>query len=403
MDEVRRTILYYKHKALDSSMVDFCGWEMPIQYSSGIIEEHLATRKGAGLFDVSHMGRFVFQGKGSMTFLQHALTNNAEALDMDNVGAQYTIIPNPTGGAVDDAYLYRFKENEYMLVVNAANRQKDWDYLQSLLKKFENVDMVDRTDDLAMIALQGPLSRKILDLITESGSLPNPRRNSISSAVLAGYEFFISSTGYTGEPICFELFAKSEAGPAIWDLLIEKGATPVGLGARDTLRLESGLPLYGHELGEDTEGREIPIMACSLARFAVSFSPLKGDFVGRETLSEQFDALKKFMDRDYSGSKVLPRLIKTVAVTGRGIARQRAKVLKSGKQIGYITSGTRVPFWPFEGEGLDSRLASAHKLRSICLAYIDCDVLEGESRQLMSAKLEYVVEELKSKSKWISV
>lgn len=378
MAEARRTLLYERHKVLNASMVDFCGWEMPVQYSSGIIEEHLATRKGAGLFDVSHMGRFVFTGKGSLEFLQHVLTNNAEALDIDNYGAQYTIIPNETGGAVDDAYLYHFRENEYMLVVNAANRLKDWNYLQSFLRDFKDVEIEDRTGDLVMIALQGPSSRNILEQIIESGSLPDPRRNCISNATIFGYEFMISSTGYTGEPICFELFAKRDAGPAVWDLLIERGATPVGLGARDTLRLEAGLPLYGHELGEDPDGYEIPIMACPLARFAVSFSPLKGDFVGRKALSEQFEALKKILDRDYTKSVDLSRLIKTMTVTGRGIARQGAKVLKSGKQIGYITSGTRVPFWPFEGEGLDSRQTSEHKLRSICLAYIDCDVLEGE-------------------------
>ena len=378
MGEVRRTLLYDKHKGLNASMVDFCGWEMPVQYSSGIIEEHLATRRGAGLFDVSHMGRFVFTGRGALEFLQHVLTNNAEALDIDNYGAQYTIIPNENGGALDDAYLYHFRENEYMLVVNAANRLKDWNYLQSFLRHFKNVEMEDRTEDLVMIALQGPSSRNILEQIMESGSLPDQRRNSISNATIVGCEFMISSTGYTGEPICFELFSKRDIGPAVWDLLVESGATPVGLGARDTLRLEAGLPLYGHELGEDPDGKEIPIMACHLARFAVSFSPLKGDFIGRKALSEQFHALKKVLDRDYSQKMNLPRLIKPVTVTGRGIARQGAKVLKSGKQIGYITSGTRVPFWPFEGEGLDSRQTSEYKLRSICLAYIDCDVLEGE-------------------------
>ncbi len=379
MDEVRRTLLYDRHKGLNASMVDFCGWEMPVQYSSGIIEEHLATRKGAGLFDVSHMGRFVFTGKGALAFLQHVLTNNAEALDIDNYGAQYTIIPNNKGGAVDDAYLYHFRENEYMLVVNALNRRKDWNYFQIFLKDFKNVEMEDRTEDLIMLALQGPSSRNILEQIMESGSLPGPRRNCISNATIAGYEFMISSTGYTGEPICFELFAKKDAGPAVWDVLIERGATPVGLGARDTLRLEAGLPLYGHELGEDPDGNEIPIMACPLARYAVSFSSLKSDFVGRKALFKQFEALKKILDRDYSRSEHLSRLIKTMTVTGRGIARQGAKVLKSGKQIGYITSGTRVPFWPFEGEGLDSRQKSDHKLRTICMAYIDCDILEGEA------------------------
>lgn len=378
MSEVKRTILFERHKTLGASMVEFGGWEMPIQYPAGIIGEHLATRKGAGLFDVSHMGRFIFSGRGSTEFLQHVLTNNAEALDIDNAGAQYTIIPNESGGAIDDAYLYHFREDEYMLVVNAANRLKVWNHFQAILKGFDNVSLQDQTEETVMIALQGPDSRNILEGVMESGSLPGPKRNSIGNISIAGHSFRVSCTGYTGEPICFELFAGREAGPDVWDLLIEQGATPVGLGARDTLRLEAGLPLYGHEMGEDPDGAEIPIMACALARFAVSFSPLKGDFIGREALYRQFNVRKKILDGDYSEKSVLPRLIRAVAVTGRGIAREGARILKSGKDIGYVTSGTRIPFWSFEGNVMDSRQTSEHELRSICLAYMDCDVLEGE-------------------------
>jgi aminomethyltransferase len=378
MSKIRRTIFYDRHKALGASIVEFGGWEMPIQYHSGIIEEHLATRKGAGLFDVSHMGRFVLTGWGSTEFLQHVLTNNVEALDIDNVGAQYTIIPNESGGAIDDAYLYHFSEEEYMLVVNAANRIKDWNHFQTILKRFDHVSLEDRTEETAMIALQGPDSRNILERVLESGSLPEPKRNSISRIRIAGNALRVSCTGYTGEPVCFELFTGRKAGPDVWDLLIEQGATPVGLGARDTLRMEAGLPLYGHELGKDPEGGEIPIMACSLSRFAVSFSPLKGNFIGKKNLFAQSNALKKILDRDYSEKSALPRLIRTVAITGRGIAREGAKILKSGKHIGYVTSGTRIPFWSFEGNVLDSRLTSEHDLRSICLAYMDCDVPEGE-------------------------
>ena len=378
MSEVKRTIFYERHKALGASIVEFGGWEMPIQYPSGIIEEHLATRKGAGLFDVSHMGRFILTGRGSTEFLQHVLTNNVEALDIANAGAQYTIIPDESGGAIDDAYLYHFSQDEYMLVVNAANRIKDWNHLQIILKRFDNVGLEDRTEEIAMIALQGPDSRNILERLLESGSLPEPKRNSIGRIIIAGNALLVSCTGYTGEPVCFELFTERNAGPVVWDLLLEKGATPVGLGARDTLRIEAGLPLYGHELGNDPEGGEIPIMACPLSRFAVSFSPLKKNFVGKVMLSAQSDALRKILNRDYSEKGVLPRLIRTVAIMGRGIAREGAKILKSGKHIGYVTSGTRIPFWSFEGNVMDSRQTSEHELRSICLAYMDCDVPEGE-------------------------
>ncbi|MBU2497435.1 MAG: glycine cleavage system protein T, partial [Proteobacteria bacterium] len=136
MTELKRTVFYDRHIALGAKMVEFAGWEMPLFYPPGIVEEHLAIRKRAGLFDVSHMGRFIIRGGGALGFLQHILTNNAEALDPRIVGAQYTLIPNETGGALDDAYLYRFINEEYMLVVNAANREKDWHYFQSMCPGF---------------------------------------------------------------------------------------------------------------------------------------------------------------------------------------------------------------------------------------------------------------------------
>ena len=160
----------------------------------------------------------------------------------------------------------------------------------------------------------------------------------------------------------------------LWDLMISKGATPIGLGARDTLRLEAGLPLYGHELGEDRDGREIPIMACPLSKFAVSLSSLKGDFIGREALTLQQDALKRMIFGDFSHIHDLPRMIKPIAITGRGIAREGATVFKGDREVGYVTSGTMVPLWRVEGEGLESKLIDQHQLRSIALSYIDSDI-----------------------------
>ena len=141
MTELQRTVFYDRHVALGAKMVDFGGWEMPVMYPTGIVEEHLATRKEVGLFDVSHMGRFVIRGAGAAPFLQHVLTNNVEALDPRDRGAQYHFIPTETGGAVDDAYLYRFVEDEYLLVVNAANRLKDWNHFQADLKDFDGVEL----------------------------------------------------------------------------------------------------------------------------------------------------------------------------------------------------------------------------------------------------------------------
>ena len=378
MSKLQRTVLYDRHMALDAKMVEFGGWEMPVLYPTGIVQEHLATRKGAGLFDVSHMGRCIFRGTGAVKFLQYVLSNNAEALDCKVIGAQYTLIPNETGGAVDDAYLYHFTEDEYLLVVNAANRRKDWGHLQSLRGDFDNVELIDRTEEIVMLALQGPMSRNLLGDLIQSGPLPEPMRNAVTTVTISDANVMVARTGYTGEPLCFELFARQEHAPMLWDQLVAKGATPVGLGARDTLRLEAGLPLYGHELGEDPEDKEIPMMAFPLVKSAVSFSPLKGEFVGRAALVRQFDVLAKIIARDYSMIADLPRLIQPIAVAGRGIARAGAKVFKGDKHVGYVTSGTMVPMWAIDGEGLASVQTDQQELRSICLAYIDSDIVEED-------------------------
>jgi aminomethyltransferase len=383
-----RTPFHAQHVAAGARMVDFGGWDMPVQYPTGIIAEHLATRSGAGLFDVSHMGRFVLRGPGAPTFLQHVLTNNAEALDL--LQAQYTMVPTETGGAVDDAYLYRFTPGEYLLVVNASNRHKDWDHFREHLAHFPDVEMSDETGEIAMVALQGKESRDILGGLIESGGLPEPLRNELSLATLRLgddrlVEARIARTGYTGEPVAFELFLKAHDGPAVWDALVAAGSVPVGLGARDTLRLEAGLPLYGHELGTDPEGNEIPVFSCPLAAFAVSFSPRKGDYIGRHALLQQQRAHARILQRDYSLLGDLPRLTRAVAVTGRGIAREGAPVhaedgaLYGGETLlGWITSGTAVPFWGLKGAGLCSNQTEEHELRSIALAYLDSRVLEDD-------------------------
>ena len=389
MNKLKRTVLYEKHEALGAKIIEFGGWEMPVFYPTGIVEEHLATRKGAGLFDISHMGRFILRGDGALKFLNHVLTNNAEALDMRMVGAQYTLIASPEGTAIDDAYLYRFSTEDYLLVVNAANADKDWAHLQAYLKDFDALEVEDVTQKLAMLALQGPRSRAILEEIIDSGRFPEPMRNAVSIVTISGAEVRISRTGYTGEPLCFELFMERDHAAKVWDRIAGRGATPVGLGARDTLRLEAGLPLYGHELGQDAEGREMPLLACPSSKLGVSFSPYKGDFVGREPLARQFEALGKIMFRDFSMIDVLPRLIMPLAVSGRGIARQGAKVFKEGKLIGWVTSGTMVPYWVFEGEGLSSRQTDEKQLRSICMAYLDSDTLE-EDRVNIEIRGKYV-------------
>ena len=383
MGELLKTVLHENHVALGATMVDFGGWHMPLQYREGIVEEHLATRKGAGLFDVSHMGRFIVRGAGALAFLQHVLSNNAAALDPGF--AQYTMIPNDRGGALDDAYLYRFTPDEYLLVVNAANRAADWRYLKDMLPCFPGTELEDVSERMAMLSLQGPSSRSILQGLIGAGALPEPLKNALATVSIAGKEILVSRTGYTGEPLGFELFLAAADAPRLWDLFLEKGATPVGLGARDTLRLEAGLPLFGHELGKDPAGAEIPIFACPLARFAVSFSPLKGAFVGREALATQFAAYKKIKDEDYGSIADLPRIVVPFALRGKGIARAGFRVFRDGQEAGFVTSGTMVPYWKTEGIGLSTRFTGEREMRAIGLMLADSrlkkdDMVEIEIR-----------------------
>ena len=392
MNDLKRTPLHETHRALGAKMVDFAGWEMPLMYPTGVVAEHLATRRNAGLFDISHMGRFMVSGTEAPALLQRMLTNNAEALEVGQ--AQYTFIPTATGGAVDDAYLYRFFADEYLLVVNAANRKKDWAHIQEHAATWTPqststdgagdglarpsqfpVTLDDHTFDLAMLSIQGSVSRAIVSGVLTKGSLPEPRRNELSVVQIGQARVLLARTGYTGEPLGFELFIPAKYGAYIWDLLVEKGAVPCGLGARDTLRLEAGLPLYGNELGADPEGNEIPIFSSPLAQFAVSFSPVKGDYMGRAALLRQQEAYRRILAGDFSLAADLPRITRPVALTGRGVARAGASVTRTdGRAAGWVTSGTMVPFWEMQGEKLESRPGDQYQLRSICLALLDSDI-----------------------------
>ncbi len=376
MSELLRTIFFKKHQEISGSLVEFGGWEMPIQYPTGIIKEHMGCRQKAGIFDVSHMGRLYFKGRDTLSFLQHVLTNNAAALEIFE--SQYTLIQNEAGGAIDDAYLYRFKVDEYLLVVNASNREKDVAHFKNHLRNFPDVEMLDRTFETAMISLQGPASKAIIEDIITQGNLPEPARNNLSHVHIGSARVDLARTGYTGEPLGFELFVENSQALEIWDLLIEKGAAPIGLGARDTLRLEAGLPLYGHELGIDHDKNEIPLFASKLSKFAVSFSSLKGEFIGKQALLEQYHAFRAILDRQFDTITALPRMVMPLAITGKGIAREGYKVFFDTKHVGYITSGTMVPFQEACGSGLDSVFKEDPKRRAVALALIDSNLLEGD-------------------------
>lgn len=382
---LNKTPLNQWHRDHGAKMVDFGGWDMPVQYETGIIQEHMATRKFGGLFDVSHMGRFRFKGADRIPFLQHVLSNNAEALEPWQ--AQYTLVPNENGGLVDDAYLYRFGEDDYLLVVNASNAEKDWHHFQEQARNFPGLVMENHSEKLAMIAFQGPLAGLILEELIEGGSLPKPFRNALSRAAISGTEILIGRTGYTAEPICLELFVPADQAVKIWSKLCaagkDRGVLPIGLGGRDTLRLEGGLPLYGHEFGIDTEGKEIPAFAFPLTSIAVSFSDRKGSFIGREALARQFEEVKRLMEGIYESSDVLPRRIRPVAIVDKGVARQGDQVFMGDKKVGMITSGTVAPYWKFEGEGSTMRITDETERRAVAMALMDATLMPEQEVEVL--------------------
>ena len=355
MSELKRTPLYDAHVAAGGTMVDFGGWEMPIQYPAGIVSEHLYDRKHCGIFDVSHMGRLIVEGPERLAFLQKVLSSNVEKLVPGR--AQYCIIPSETGGAVDGAYLYMYEEDRYMLVVNASNTDKDLAHFAKYLPDYD-CTITNITDTYSSVAVQGPDAEKILKILSGGAELTGPRKNDLGEVVMEGRTVRTSRTGYTGDPIGWELFIDAGEVNWLWNRLIELGGQPTALGARDTLRLEAGLPLYGHEMGEDAGGTEMPVFAVSLAKFAVSFAEEKGDFVARELLLAQKE----------NGT---PRKVFSVALTDRGVMRAGMDVYKNGVHIGWVTSGTMVPFYQFDDEG---NILDKTGKRSIGFAYIDADV-----------------------------
>lgn len=389
MKSLKKTPLNKVHHALKAKMVDFVGWEMPINYSPGILAEHLTTRKFGGLFDISHMGRFVIRGQDALPFLQYVLTNNAAALQSGK--SQYTIIPNESGGAVDDTYLYRLDQNEYLLVVNAANMEKDWAWLQNYKPKFPRLILEDHGARIAMLSLQGPRAKAVLETILgDIRKLPEPARNSLTTVEMFDTMVTIARTGYTGEPIRFELFPTAEIAVRLWNKLLEvgkkEGIAPIGLGARDTLRLEAGLPLYGHEFGNDAEGKEIPVFALPVARFAVSFGEIKGEFIGREALMKQFQEMKLRQEGRLDTPKekqLVPKVIMPVAIPDGSIARAGYPVYVGEKLVGSVTSGTMIPYWRMEGTGLKAKPGDESSMRAICLAYLDADLKEGQRTKVV--------------------
>lgn len=366
-----RTPLFDWHLARGGRMVDFAGWELPVSYGSGIIAEHLACRAAAVIFDVSHMGRFLARGPGASAFLRTALTNDAALLAPGT--SQYTLLSDEHGRPLDDAYLFRLAPEEYLLVVNAANRAADWQRLQAFLNG--GTELVDRSGATAMLALQGPASQDVLAGVLE-GPLPPPGRGRCSPASWRGQPLTVLRSGYTGEPLSFELVCPAETAVHLAEAIMAAGAsaglTPAGLGARDTLRLEAGLPLYGHELKA-----ERPLLSLPLARGAVFLGLDRGDFAGREALEEQ--AAELAADPEGRAPRLVPGSIYALAALERAMMREGAPVVAGGRGVGALTSGTTVPAWRFAGD----RPGQEHFTRAIGLAHLERGLAVGREVEVL--------------------
>lgn len=320
---LKRTPLFDVHRAAGARMVEFSGWEMPLQYS-GIVEEHHAVRQSAGLFDISHMGRLMIRGPQAEAFLQYVVTCDVGAIPIGQ--ASYGLMCRPDGGIVDDVFIYHIPD-EFLVVVNAANREKDWAWLNEHARGFD-VELEDRSERWAMLALQGPAAERLLVNAedSETSELGNLPFHGVALTSMFGMNVLIARTGYTGED-GFELFFDAPNAARLWQRLLRLGdpgsVKPCGLGARDTLRFEPCLALYGHEISETINPYE--------ARLGWVVDLDKGDFIGREALA----AIK---------SRGPTRRLVGFEMVGRGVARSDYPVhALNGEPVGFVTSGMPSP------------------------------------------------------------
>ena len=319
MEALRRTSLFEMHRRLGARMTAFGGFEMPVSYA-GIIEEHLAVRSRAGIFDVGHMGEFELTGAAALALLERAMTNSAARLEVGR--AQYTLMCTPEGGTIDDLIVYRLDDTRYMLCVNASNIAADREWLLEL--GAEEAGFRNLSDDTGLVAVQGPQAQTILQPLC-SVPLKGMPRFAVVETEVAGVRCVIARTGYTGED-GFELFTATEAAEPLFSAILEAGKPagmmPCGLGARDTLRMEAGLPLYGHELDRATSPLEAGLG---------TFVKLGREFVGAAALAaQQRDGLKR-------------RLVGIRTGDGRSVARQGYKLFVGERELGVMTSGTFAP------------------------------------------------------------
>ncbi|HWX20261.1 MAG TPA: glycine cleavage system aminomethyltransferase GcvT [Candidatus Binatia bacterium] len=331
---MKRTPLFDAHQRLGGRLIEFGGWEMPVQYTS-IVDEHLAVRNAAGLFDISHMGEIFVRGPGAEAYLNHSLTNDARKLAVGQ--GQYTLMCNERGGVIDDLYVYRLGPDEYLLIVNASRIEEDTAWLEGQLTTFprrEATRLQNASDTTGAVALQGPRVAGFIDQCFPGVSVAGTpvkeaselKKNQIAKFDFPGTQVWVSRTGYTGED-GFEIVAPAGSIEALWNHLLSigqpQGLKPAGLGARDTLRTEVCYPLYGHELDEDTTPLEAGL------GFFVALD--KDDFVGRPVLAEQ-------------KAKGVAKKLVALKMTGKSAPpRPHYPVWSSGAHIGQVVSGTQSP------------------------------------------------------------
>lgn len=318
MEELKKTPLIDTYAQYGGKVIDFAGWALPVEFE-GIIKEHEAVRNEAGLFDVSHMGEIMVKGKEALKFVQHILTNDISTLKDNEV--IYTLMCYENGGVVDDLIMYRFSQYEFMLVVNASNVNKDFQWIMDKSKNFD-VKIVNVSNAMAQLAIQGPKAEGILQKLTDTDLSTIEFFHFIKEADIKGVKALVSRTGYTGED-GFEIYMSPEHLVFLWNEILkagkEEGIKPIGLGARDTLRFEANLPLYGNEMSP-----EITPLEAGLG-FFVKLS--KDDFIGKKALQAQKDT-------------GLKRKVVGFEMKDRGIPRHGYKVMNSeGKEIGIVTTG----------------------------------------------------------------
>ena len=316
----KKTPLYDVHVEEGGKIVPFAGYLLPVQYGTGVIKEHMAVREQCGLFDVSHMGEVLFTGPTALDTLNHLLTNDYNGMPVNKV--RYSAMCNEKGGTIDDLVVYKFGEESYLAVVNAANREKDFAHMAKNVLPGTKAE--DISDSVAQLALQGPKAPAIMKKLLPEDQIPKGYYTALPNIEIAGMNCMISRTGYTGE-LGYEIYTASENGPKLWKVLREAGEEfgliPCGLGARDTLRLEAAMPLYGHEMDEEVTPLEAGL------DFAVKLD--KPEFIGKDALVA-------------AGKPTRVRV--GLAVTGRGIVREHQDVFLGDEKIGMTTSGTHCPF-----------------------------------------------------------